>query len=473
MGRPCMLRSGVDPCRSVQMSRIDAVCVRPKPLMKLLPVPESLLRLGQPLPAPIRDPKGQLLVARGSVLADEAQRQRILGRQPHALPQELERLQQPWVQALGRMVLRNETLDRIARWGTSSPGQPGATHEGSPESPGAVGGGASSSGAPSRLNLPDRCDALRSRLAAVLRSPTEPEVAERLAVIVSGLRALVQEDADAVLMVLLHDAALHLRDYGVRHTLVVAALVCLVAQDHPEVWPAETADRLVAAALTMNLSILKLQDQMAVQVSPPTADQRQALQAHGARSAEWLLRAGVTHRDWLQAVSGHRPAHPEGAAVAPIDPEGARWARLLHKADVFAAALSPRKVRPGLSATAAARVAFLDHSGQTDEFGAWIVKTVGLYPPGTLVALNNHEIGLCIRRGPTPSSPWVAALVAPSGNPLAEPLVRDTSQLSHRVVRAVPLHEARIRVPMEAVLKCRLPQAARGSQDEAEQQRGR
>ena len=97
-------------------------------------------------------------------------------------------------------------------------------------------------------------------------------------------------------------------------------------------------------------------------------------------------------------------------------------------------------------------MAFLDSQGSTDPAGSWLVKALGLYPPGTLVALNNDEVGVVCRRGAHPSSPWVATLLSAAGNPVAEPLIRDTTRLTHRVVRALPLAEARVRVPLSAVL---------------------
>lgn len=443
--------------------------------MNLQPVPESLLRLGEPLPAPIRDPRGNLLLPKGGVIDNEFQLRRLMVLQPHVQPHQLDTLRQPWVQAIGRLVLRNETLGRIAEIGSlpSRPAEPpspsgsatglapsGAPAAGAPQAQaGAVPAGhaPTASGTPA-ADLADRCAALRIRLGNIIRAPLYTDFEDRLLPAVEALRALIREDADGVLLVLLLDASEDMRDYGLRHSLVVATIVALVAQEHPESWPADSANHLICAALTMNLSILQLQDQMALQTTPLAPEQRERLATHGGASAAALRELGVTHADWLYAVEHHH-APPAEAGVGPA------WASLIHKADVFAAAISPRRTRPGLSATSAARATFLDRSGHADAAGSWIVKTVGLYPPGTLVALNNDEMGVVCRRGQHPASPWVAALVAPSGNPLAEPVVRDTARLTHRVVRAVPMHEARVRVPLSAVLARRPAAGARTSRE--------
>ena len=435
-------------------------------LMNLQPVPESLLRLGEPLPAPIRDPRGNLLLPKGGVIGNEQQLRRLMVLKPHVQPHQIDTLRQPWVQAIGRLVLRNETLGRIAEVGALPPraadtpsaiaqdsaalglADPEVGHSSGPAGGSPVGsapGGATASPAAPPADLSDRCAALRVRIGNIIRAPLYTDFEDRLLPAVESLRGLVREDADGVLLVLLLDASQDMRDYGLRHSLVVAAIVALVTQEHPQAWPEDSAAQLVCAALTMNLSILQLQDQMALQTTPLAPEQRQRLAEHGALSVSRLRELGVTHPEWLFAVEHHH-------APPPVSEVGAQWASLIHKADVFAAALSPRRSRPGLSATSAARATFLDRSGQADTAGSWIVKTVGLYPPGTLVALNNDEMGVVCRRGQNPAAPWVAALVAPSGNPLAEPVVRDTARLTHRVVRAIPMHEARIRVPLSAVL---------------------
>ena len=90
-------------------------------LMNLQPVPESLLRLGEPLPAPIRDPRGNLLLPKGGVIGNEQQLRRLMVLKPHVQPHQIDTLRQPWVQAIGRLVLRNETLGRIAEVGALPP----------------------------------------------------------------------------------------------------------------------------------------------------------------------------------------------------------------------------------------------------------------------------------------------------------------------------------------------------------------
>lgn len=408
--------------------------------MNLLPVEENLLRLGEPLPVSLWDTRGVLLLPRGALIQDEAQRRRLAALSPQVQAQDHDRIRRPWLLAMEQMVLRNETLGKIAEL------QPG-------EMAPLVGA------AQVQVQTEDmahRWSGLRMRLGNTLRDPQSTEFRARLMQDVQTLIDLLREDADTSLLVLLHDAARDPRDHGARHSLVVAAISALVALEQPSVWPAEDVQRLALAALAMNLAILPLQDRLAVQAEPPSAQQKAELKDHGMRSAHLLRQAGFVDEAWVLAVAMHHHARPQPVVntIAQLAPELAiRYrARLIHKVDVYAAKLSPRRNRHGMSATQAARAAFLDEGGGTDGVGAWLVKTVGLYPPGSLVMLRNGEAGIVRSRGTRTHAPWVAVLASASGTPLHEPLLRDAGQDQYAVVQAVAPHQLRVRVPLEAVL---------------------
>ena len=421
--------------------------------MELLPVNENVLRLGEPLPVALWDARGVLLLPRGAHIQDEAQRRRLMSLGPQVQVHEHERIRRPWILAMEQMVLRNETLGRIAdlQAGEVTPAAPESR---GPEEP--------------AVDLIHRWSSLRMRLGNTLRDPHSAEFRLRLLRDAQTLAALLQEDPDGALLVLLHDAARELRERAVRHGVLVSALCTLVALENPQVWPADDVQRLCLAGLTMNLSVMALHDRLALQAEAPSAAQRAELKDHGPRSATLLRQAGFVDETWLLAVAMHHHSHtlPAQESLADVPPELAlRYrARLLHKADLFAARLSLRRSRPGLSVTQAARAAYLDEAGAADSVGPWLLKTLGLYPPGAMVVLRSGESGIVCRRGMRPSAPWVSVLASASGTPLHEPLVRDTSNEAFSVVQAVAPHQLRLRVPLEAVLRgrpsSRVPEAA-------------
>jgi hypothetical protein len=90
-----------------------------------------------------------------------------------------------------------------------------------------------------------------------------------------------------------------------------------------------------------------------------------------------------------------------------------------------------------MSPVQAARLACLPEDGQPDEVGAVLMKTLGLYPPGSWVQLACGEIGIVLERGRRPTQPLVASLLNPGGSPLPEPLLRDARALRYAVQRSV------------------------------------
>ena len=118
---------------------------------------------------------------------------------------------------------------------------------------------------------------------------------------------------------------------------------------------------LRCAALTMNVAMTALQNQLAQQSSPLNAQQRAQVDAHPARAVEALRGAGVDDALWLEAVLHHHDA--PGGPLAGMEP-AQRLARLIRRADVFAARMSPRRGRLAMSATAAARMVGLYTQGQ-------------------------------------------------------------------------------------------------------------
>ncbi|RZL86669.1 MAG: hypothetical protein EOP73_31575 [Variovorax sp.] len=166
--------------------------------------------------------------------------------------------------------------------------------------------------------------------------------------------------------------------------------------------------------------------------------------------AERLAAVGINDPTWLTAVRLHHDAGPGPLAGRG---DGEKLARLLRRIDLFGARLSPRRSRTAMSGAAAARAVFLDEVGQPDEAGAALIKTVGLYPPGTLVRLASGEVGIVFKRGFSATEPLVAALIGKSGNPLSHPVPRDTRLASQAITASLAPAELKLRINLDALLK--------------------
>ena len=122
-------------------------------------------------------------------------------------------------------------------------------------------------------------------------------------------------------------------------------------------------------------------------------------------------------------------------------------AALLRRADIYTAKLSSRSTRSALAANRAGREIFMQDPGHP--MNNAIVKEFGVYPPGCFVRLACGETGVVIKRGPSANTPIVASLTDRRGEPLAEPLRRDTAVREHLILDVVGEHTLRVRVPPE------------------------
>jgi hypothetical protein len=183
-------------------------------------------------------------------------------------------------------------------------------------------------------------------------------------------------------------------------------------------------------ALTMNISMLELQGQLAVQTTPPTDEQRAAIHAHPHFSRTMLEMAGVTDADWLSAVADHHES-PDGSGYPLGRQTVGELAALVRRADIYSAKLSPRAGRHAMAADRAGRQMFMQEPGQP--MIAALVKEFGVYPPGCFVRLASGEAGMVVRRGASVLAPVVA--VPGPGNGTASPRCtrRDTSNKAYAV----------------------------------------
>ena len=230
---------------------------------------------------------------------------------------------------------------------------------------------------------------------------------------------------------------------------MLVSVMCGLAAREVLNWPPEVEAMVCKAALTMNVGMTELQDRLAMQSEPLTAAQRKAIDEHPHRSMERLMAMGVTDAIWLQAVAQHHTQTPGPLrARAPAE----RLARLIQRADMFAARLAPRASRVPVAPAAAMQACYFDENRQIDDAGAALIKAVGIYQPGSFVRLATEEIGVVVKRGINTATPKVAVLINRTGMPTMEPMVRDTSLREYKVVASVPHREVRVQINLERLL---------------------
>lgn len=401
--------------------------------MQLVPVSSSALRVGTTVPFSLRDAQGKLLLAAGSVIDSETMRKQLLDRGLYVDFVESENFQKALAGKVDAMLRQNASLGTIAKAHVEAPAQ----------------GGEGAQAARKPVDPVVAWQGFGLRAGSLLHDPQPQDYVTRLQRLDLDIQELLQHDADGALLLLIQIATGEVHQYSVHHSMLVS-VVCELAARELSDWPPHWRSPLRCAALTMNIAMTSLQNQLALQDGGLSPRQSSQVSNHASAGAAQLATLGVTDPLWLGAV-----AHHHDAAPGPLDtlPAERRLARLVQRADIFTARLSPRKARPAQSATAAAKATYLDEQQRPDEAGAAIIKAMGLYPPGTYVQLASGEVAVVLRRGLRANEPRVASIVGRSGTPLGEPTVRDTRLRAYEVKSSVAPKDVRVRFPLPRLLQ--------------------
>ncbi len=266
---------------------------------------------------------------------------------------------------------------------------------------------------------------LESGLSVLLAQPQQVQgFAAKVRQFDRWLQDLVAHDIDASLYLMFQLAATSTVGYSASHALVCATLCHIMAREFA--LPGHERNALVRAAMTMNIGMTALQDELANQREHPSAAQQEAIRQHPELGLLLLERLNVTDDLWLELVGQHHTNLAERTPLAEmLDVD--RLTRILGTIDRYAAMISPRKSRPGRSATDSVRALVGQEVDQRDEVGYMLVRTVGLCPPGTFVRLDNGDTAIVLRRSHKANQPLVASLIERGGAHLDQPRLYPTA----------------------------------------------
>ncbi|MFM7506352.1 MAG: HD-GYP domain-containing protein, partial [Rubrivivax sp.] len=354
--------------------------------------------LGQPLPFGVRDADGTLLLARGQVVRSEAQLQSLMSR--------------------GAVVELHDLLDAVAL-ALQAP----------------------------RQQLPSLWGDAIKRLDQTLTAHADEGFAAALDAATAPLSALLTRDPDLAIFQVLSERAGADVAYGARRSLQTAIAALLVSRRLG--WDDADGERAFKVGLTMNLSMLGLQGQLARQAVPPSPAQRQQLQTHPMRSLHLLEQAGVADTLWLEAVLQHHEVE-DGSGYPSGRRDVSDLASLVRRADVYTGKLASRSTREALGADRAGRQMFVQDPGHP--MTAALVKEFGIYPPGCHVRLQSGELAIVVARGGTITTPLVACLTDPVGRTLPQPERVDTATKGRAVAAVETLGSDRRLPPLERLM---------------------
>ena len=276
---------------------------------------------------------------------------------------------------------------------------------------------------------------LESALSVLLSRPLQvQDFAAKVRQFDGWLQDLVAHDIDAALYLMFQLASTSTVGYSASHALVCGTLCHIMAQELQ--LPQRERDSLVRAALTMNIGMTALQDELAEQRERPTTAQQEAIRNHPVESQALLERLFINDTLWLDVVGQHHASVADRVPLAEQAPE-ARLTRILSTIDRYAAMISPRKSRAGRSATDSVRAIVGQEIDQRDEVSYTLVRSIGLCPPGTFVKLDNGETAVVLRRSERANHPLVASLLDRNGHHLAQPSLLQTASGKARIQSAL------------------------------------
>ncbi len=229
-------------------------------------------------------------------------------------------------------------------------------------------------------------------------------------------------------------AAVHLsKDFGYRvsHPLHTAIL-CKVLMRRLSFNEAQQRS-VIAAALTMNVGMYALQEELFSQKDALTVEQKKEIILHPEKGVELLKLAGVDDEVWLSIILQHHEringnGYPEKKSGENIH----QGAKIVALADIYAAMITPRIYRKPIAAQDALRDIFSKRGKEVDEkLAQLLIAEVGIFPPGSFVTLSNGETAVVIKRavsrGEEKTSPKVCSLLDSSRRPYEKSIMRDTA----------------------------------------------
>ena len=391
--------------------------------MNLVPLSIDSIHFGQPLPFVLRGADGALLAQKGFIIRNRADLNTLLARgvQLYVDTDESGESHRAYLAGLQRMLIADTNLGEIATMKMS----------------------AAESAARERTDTgPADWPELQERATQLLRAPQAGDFGTRFQALHEELARHTTQSPDATVLALVYLSAQETRLYSATHAMLVSC-VCMVTAREVLRWPEAHTLTLGRAALSMNVAMTELQDQLTQQAQPLTASQIAAVENHASRSEALLRQLGVADALWLEAVRNHHHRLPGPMADKT---EAQQMARLIQRADIFAARLAPRIARLPMPVTAAMQASYYDEQQQVDEAGAALVKALGIYPPGAFVRLATQEIAIVLKRGPSATTPRVAVVMNRSGMPTGEMIPRNTAQPSCKITGPVAHKDVRVQL---------------------------
>lgn len=239
--------------------------------------------------------------------------------------------------------------------------------------------------------------------------------------------------------------------YAVRHCIETAIVVILVARGLGK--PSDEVVSLTAAALTMNVGMLRHHDSFQSKPGTLNSEEMAIVRRHPEDGAEMLKYVGIEDEEWISCVLMHHEnddgsGYPAGMTRDQITNN----ARLLSLADRYCARVSARNYRCSMLPDQALEKLLHDPAHPADPgLEEQFHRQIGKYPPGALVRLANGELGVVTSRDTGDGVLEVRCMRDGSGKSLPSAVQRRTNEPECAIQEALTEDQADLRVSMKQV----------------------
>lgn len=205
--------------------------------------------------------------------------------------------------------------------------------------------------------------------------------------------------------------------YTIGHSVRVAALAALIGRELG--WTAEQRSEAATAGLLHDLGKGRIPEEILFKPGKLDQDERRIMETHPVLGVKVLLANGEKSSAVISAAWGHHLRHDgKGYPAMPHGYASSTAAELIHVCDVFEALTAARPYKLPLPPRRAYEIMLADKGAFEPRLLGALVRSMGLYPPGSEVRLSDRRRAVVVARGRDLDRPLVRITHSEAGRPL-------------------------------------------------------